>query len=49
MDESTFSAEPIVLHSPRCGASRDYRDFVEELLVLVSDSDTKTEEEGAAE
>ena len=47
VDESTFSAEPIVLHSPRCGASRDYRDFVEELLSLVSDSDT--EEEGAAE
>lgn len=49
VDESTFSAEPIVLHSPRCGASRDYRDFVDELLTLVSDSDTKTEEEGAAE
>ena len=48
VDESTFTAEPIVLHSPRCGASKDYRAFVNELLVMVSDSDTETAEEGAA-
>ena len=48
VDESTFTAEPIVLHSPRCGASKDYRAFVNEFLVMVSDSDTETAEEGAA-
>lgn len=30
--ESTFAQMPVVAYSPRCGASRDYRDFVYEYL-----------------
>lgn len=43
VDESTFSSEPVMIHSPRCGAARDYTAFVNELLGLVSDSDKKGE------
>ena len=35
MDESTFTAEPVMVHSPRCGAAKDYRAFVAELVKLV--------------
>ncbi|WP_026766103.1 ParA family protein [Selenomonas ruminantium] len=35
MDESTFTAEPVMVHSPRCGAAKDYKAFVEELLRMV--------------
>lgn len=35
VDESTFTAEPVMVHSPRCGAARDYKAFVQELLELV--------------
>ena len=35
MDESTFTAEPVMVHSPRCGAAKDYRAFVAELLKMV--------------
>jgi chromosome partitioning protein len=44
VDESTFANEPIIRYSPRCGATRDYRTFVREMLRLmgdVSDSGTK--------
>lgn len=41
VDESTFSSEPVMIHSPRCGAAKDYLAFTEELLWNVSDSDTK--------
>ncbi len=32
VDESTFATTPIIIHSRRCGASRDYIKFVEEYL-----------------
>lgn len=32
VDESTFTAEPITIHSPRCGAARDYKTLTAELL-----------------
>ncbi|MCI1959168.1 MAG: ParA family protein [Clostridia bacterium] len=32
VDESTFTAMPIIKYSPRCGASKDYMAFAEELL-----------------
>ncbi|MCC5467646.1 ParA family protein [Pelosinus baikalensis] len=32
VDESTFSSEPIITYSPRCGAAKDYRNFVKEYL-----------------
>lgn len=32
VDESTFTAEPITVHSPRCGAARDYKTLTAELL-----------------
>ena len=35
VDESTFTAEPIMVHSPRCGAAKDYKAFVAELLKMV--------------
>lgn len=35
MDESTFTAEPVMVHSPRCGAARDYKTFVAELVKMV--------------
>ena len=44
VDESTFANEPVIRYSPRCGATRDYRVFVKEMLRSigdVSDSDTK--------
>lgn len=41
VDEATFTAEPIMVHSPRCGATKDYRAFVEELLRLLSESDIR--------
>lgn len=44
VDESTFTAEPIMVHSPRCGAAKDYRAFTEELLHLMGD----TTKEGAS-
>lgn len=34
VDESTFSALPLLKHSSRCGAARDYRKFVKEWLGL---------------
>jgi chromosome partitioning protein len=37
MDESTFTAEPVMVHSPRCGAAKDYKAFVEELLKMVEE------------
>lgn len=43
VDESTFSSEPVMIHSPRCGAARDYTAFTKELLGFVSNSDTKGE------
>lgn len=41
VDESTFTCEPVMVHSPRCGAARDYKAFTAEYLKSVSDSDTK--------
>ena len=44
VDESTFTCEPVMVHSPRCGAARDYKTFVAEMLQKlgdVSDSDKK--------
>lgn len=41
VDESTFSSEPVMIHSPRCGAAKDYKAFVNELLAMLSDSDTR--------
>lgn len=35
IDESTFTNDPIVIHSPRCGAAKDYRAFAEEFLACV--------------
>ena len=35
MDESTFTAEPVMVHSPRCGAAKDYKAFVAELVEMV--------------
>lgn len=35
MDESTFTAEPVMVHSPRCGAAKDYKAFVAELVKIV--------------
>lgn len=35
MDESTFTAEPVMVHSPRCGAAKDYKAFVAELVKMV--------------
>ena len=35
MDESTFTAEPVMIHSPRCGAAKDYKAFAAELLKMV--------------
>ena len=35
MDESTFTAEPVMVHSPRCGAAKDYKAFVTELVKMV--------------
>lgn len=32
MKQSTFAREPILLYSSRCGASRDYKELVEEYL-----------------
>lgn len=32
IDESTYSGLPITLHSARCGAAKDYLDFVDEFL-----------------
>lgn len=43
VDESTFSSKPIMIHSPRCGAAKDYLAFTEELLRNVSESDTSKE------
>lgn len=37
VDESTFTSEPIMVHSPRCGAAKDYRAFTSELLTLIGD------------
>lgn len=44
VDESTFTSLPIVKHSPRSWAARDYKRLVAEYLALVggmSDSDTE--------
>jgi chromosome partitioning protein len=41
VDESTFANLPILEHSRRCGAARDYLALVAEYLENVSDSDTK--------
>ena len=38
VDESTFAAAPIVVHSPRCNASKDYRRFTAELMHLAGDA-----------
>ena len=46
VDESTFANKPILEHSPRCGAARDYIALVNELLESVSDSDTKAKKGG---
>lgn len=35
VDESTFTAEPVMVHSPRCGAARDYKAFAVELLQML--------------
>ena len=35
VDESTFVATPIVIHSPRCGASKDYQAFAAEVLAKI--------------
>ena len=46
VDESTFTCEPVMVHSPRCGAAQDYKKFTAELLQElgdVSDSDKKGE------
>ena len=32
VDESTFTSQPIIEYSPRCGAAKDYRNFVKEYL-----------------
>jgi len=32
VDESTFASKPIIEYSPRCGAAKDYRNFVKEYL-----------------
>lgn len=39
IDESTFTSEPITVHSPRCGASKDYTEFVQELIVKMVESE----------
>jgi len=44
VDESTFTCEPVMVHSPRCGAARDYKAFTAEYLKSVSESDTKGDE-----
>lgn len=44
VDESTFTCEPVMIHSPRCGAAQDYKKFTAELLEKlgdVSNSDKK--------
>lgn len=41
MKQSTFAREPISIYSPRCRASRDYSELVNEYLEKVSDSDTE--------
>lgn len=45
VDETTFTCEPIMVHSPRCGAAKDYRIFTDEYLKNVSESDTKRGDE----
>lgn len=35
MDESTFTSEPVMVHSPRSGAARDYRAWAHEFLNMV--------------
>lgn len=36
VDESTFSCRPLLLHSPKCTASKDYTDFVSEYLQRIN-------------
>lgn len=35
VDEATFTSEPVMVHSPRCGAAKDYKAFVAELVKTV--------------
>lgn len=44
MKQSTFAREPILLYSSRCGASRDYKDLVEEYLGMCPDRTQKGED-----
>ena len=37
VDESTFAALPIMEHSPRCWAARDYKNLAREYLAMVGD------------
>ena len=46
VDESTFAEAPIVKHSPRCNASKDYRRFTAELMRLAGDAPQGEDEKG---
>lgn len=37
VDESTFSSEPIMVHSKYCGAAKDYRGWVQEVLEKIAE------------
>ena len=37
VDESTFAARPIMVHSPRCWAARDYKRLAREYLTMIGD------------
>ena len=37
VDESTFATLPIMEHSPRCWAARDYKNLAREYLAMVGD------------
>lgn len=44
MKQSTFAREPILLYSSRCGASRDYKELVEEYLGMCPGRTRKGED-----
>lgn len=37
VDESTFAKRPIMVHSPRCWAARDYKRLAHEYLTMIGD------------
>lgn len=37
VDESTFSSEPIMVHSKYCGAAKDYRGWAQEVLEKIAE------------